>query len=64
MGTYYDEDKENCPTDRLEFIGCSDCMNVKAVEDGVIAMVDLDYQSVVELQQQLGLWLLEQKENL
>ena len=59
--TYNDEDQNLCPDDYLKVDCWSTYIAFGATEDGSTSMVDLDFDAVVKLQQELGQWLLEYK---
>ncbi len=66
MSTYYDQDKRGCPEDYLQVTKWKSHILVQVQEEMVgdfkVASVDLDFDQVVKLQQELGQWLLEYKE--
>ncbi len=63
MTTYYDQDKVNSPEDYLQLSHWKSKVTFTTVEEMNTCEVNLDFDAVVELQQELGQWLLECKEN-
>ena len=59
---YNDIDEDNCPDDYLRVTTCPKFVTfITKASVTEESMVDLDYDKVVKLQQQLGKWLLECK---
>ncbi len=63
MTKYPDSDKDNCPEDYMDIVLRSTSVCFSCVEGGGYSRIDLDFDSVVALQQELGQWLLGCKEN-
>ncbi len=62
MSTYYDHDEVNSPEDYLKISSWTNFVTFTTVEEMQTCEVNLDFDKVVKLQQELGQWLLEYKE--